>query len=287
MKLGNNMNFPYPILLENGGDYKDSSFIVEATLTITDTTIDFSFDNKIQCSFVEQLVKDGFAQYIVHVEQRTFRKSGLLNDFSINKSEISPDNNIELTPMVIATKNFDLYPNEQMSEVHKYFDEPFKIKKGNMIGFGSSLLFSTPPESKNSSIFTISKLKDKKIIGKNIPFILNLEGNIINISILPEMYDIFLNKRSLDFAHNKMYNSVFVYPAIQLAIVEMLKNYETYKDYKWCIALSNALCNHYESKTDVLINQNRIDKDTIIEYTNVILKDLMLNAFQDLGGNME
>ena len=68
----------------------------------------------------------------------------------------------------------------------------------------------------------------------------------------------------------------------------MFRNYDEYKDNKWCIAIANKLSNSKECSFEILRgNKPFIDKDELIEFTHIILGDLMLSAFVDASGEEE
>ena len=79
-------------------------------------------------------------------------------------------------------------------------------------------------------------------------------------------------------------SALFVYPAVQLAISEAYSNYNDYKDYKWCIAITNKIANEKQVSFDSIQKSGAvIDKEELIEFTHIILEDLFTAAFESAG----
>lgn len=288
MKQVNELRFPYPFLCEDGGDYIDSSFTIDLNLTKIDNQLEMTCKYNLKCPFLEEQIAKNNALVVIHIEQRTHREVLQLKENSnikIDLSKLSPNHNLEVVGMVIAIKDFQYGYHPCMNEIYSYFEEDFKCEKMSILAYSNFVEFELPTESKISSIFTISEYKDPNDIAKGEPYKIDLSGDVIDIKVLPKIKDAFVNLREKEISHNKLFNSLFVYPAIQLAVMEMFKNYDLYKEYKWCISLANKLSNEKECSFDVLrAGKVSIDKDEILEYTHIILEDLLLASFLDASG---
>ncbi len=277
-------NFPYPILLENGGDYNDARFNVECKTRLSDDSKELimSFNFIIECPTIRRLIEEGKAFPFVNVSQRTYRKSGPLingNEFKIPMDWLSPNHNLEVMPMLVAKSDFDFDYDESMNLVFSYFDDSFKIKRGQILGYGNFLTIELPTNSKIGSIFTISKLKKKEDIDRGLPYIISLDTHAIDIKVLPDIYDSFFKLKDTDSSYRKLLYSTFVYPAVQMAILNIFQDYDGVKDYKWCIAITNKI-----SKLKGINFETKIDftSEEIIEYTNLVLETLLQDAFNDI-----
>ena len=277
-------NYPYPILLENGGDYNQSSFEVECTTSLSSDkkNLILNFNYKVNCTYIQKLISEKKIVPFVNVSQRTFRKSAhLSNALSIPMNLLSPNHNLEIMPMLIAKEDFSLEYDNSMDIVFSYFNSSFDIKRGQILGYGNFLEVELPTNSKIGSIFTISKLKNKEDIDKGIPYVISLDDNpAIDIKVKPSIYDSFFRLKDSDYTYRKLLYSTFVYPAVQLAILTILQDYENIKDVKWCIAIVNKI---NKVKGINIGNQGtNFTKDDIIEYTNIVLETLLEDAFNDL-----
>lgn len=288
MKQQNDLRFPYPFLQEDGGDYIDSKFEIDFSMEKNGDNIEVTCAYELKCPFIESLILQGDAAMVVHIEQRTYRKVYKLNPDNkiiIPISDLSPNYNLEIVGMIVATKTIKFSYQESMNEIFAYFDNEFVCEKMSILGFSNFAEFELPQENKISSIFTISEYKDKSDIDKGEPYKIDLDGNVIDIKVLPKIKEQFVDLRVRESSKNKLLNSVFVYPAIQIAIMEMFKNYESYKDYKWFISIANKLANEKECSFDSLrAGRETVDKDELLEFTHLILEDLLTSSFEDASG---
>ena len=289
MKLIEERNFPYPILLDNGGDFNNASFQVECKLRISDDkkSIILIFNYEIKCDFINNLIENGLILPLVNVSQRTYRKTGSLingNEMSIPMDWLSPNHNLEIMPMLVAKQDYSFGYDESMDSSFSYFDEDFSIKRGQIVGYGNFISVALPTNTKLGSIFTISKLKDKDEIAKGNPYIVSFNTPAIDIKVLPEIYDSFFDLTKKDSSYRKLLYSTFVYPTVQLAIMMILQDYESVKDYKWCIAITNKIS---KAKSITFGVETSYSKDDIAEYTNVVLDTLLQDAFRDISNGGE
>ena len=286
MKALEERNFPYPVLLDNGGDFVNSSFVVSCKSKLSDDkkNIELKFDYEINCDFVCNLIEEGKILPLVNVSQRTFRKTGALKKdgiISVPMDWLSPNHNLEIMPMLVAKRDYEFDYDISMDKSFSFFDEKFSIKRGQIVGYGNELQVELPTNSKLGSIFTISKLKDKSEIDKGNPYIVSFNTPAIDIKVLPEIYDSFYELTRKDSTYRKLLYSTFVYPTIQLAILMILQDYESVKDYKWCIAITNKISK--EKNINFNSNTSSYTKDEIVEYTNIVLDTLLQDAFRDVS----
>lgn len=288
MKKNNELRFPYPFLQEDGGDYLDSKFVIDFDVEKNKDTVELICKCDLKCPFIEELIERNEAVILIHIEQRTYRHVFLLNEKSkiiIPINKLSPGYNIEVVGMIISKKTLRFNYHESMNKIYSFFDGDFCCEKTAILGFSNFTEFELPEENRVSSIFTISEYKDSKDILKGEPYKIDLDGNVINIQVMPKIKEIFIILRIKELSHNKLFNSLFVYPAIQIAIIEMFKDYDAHKDKKWCISLFNKLCNEKECSVEVLRgNRNNLDKDEVLEFTHIILEDLLTSSFEEAFG---
>lgn len=286
MKAIEERNFPYPILLDNGGDFIDSSFTADCAASLTEEkkSVILKINYEIKCDFINKLINDGKIAVVVNIEQRTFRQSGLLNsnqEFIIPVSLLSPGFNLEIMPMLVARQDYSFGYDECMDKVFSYFDDDFIVKKYQIVGYGTFNQVEVPQNDKIGSIFTVSKLSGSDI-NKKVPYIITLENDVINIGLLPEIFDSFTNSIKDNLSYNKILFSTIVYPSIQLAILTILQDYNSVKEKKWCIAITNKITKKKGINFDSL--SDNFSKDDISEYTHIVLESLMLDAYNDING---
>lgn len=283
-------NFPYPILLENGGDYIDSYFHVDclSTLSKDKKNIEIKFNFDLKCEFINTLLNDGKVILAVKITQRTYRIVIFLTgkEISIPVDELSPNYNLEIIPMIIAKTDISFSYQKCMDIAFSFFDEDFTVKKYQILGYGSVMSIELPINTKVGSIFTISKIKAEADIAKKIPYIITFDNQTIDIKVLPDIFESFYNSLQKNATFNKILYSTFVYPAIQLAILTIMQDYDNVKDLKWCIAITNKIA---KEKHIILNGTSDVSRDDIVEYTHIILETLLQDAFYDIehGGDSE
>ena len=282
-------NFPYPILLENGGDFLDASFEVDCKpkLSNDEKELILIFNYSLKCPFIEKLINEGKVCLFINIEQRIFRKSALLNsdkEIRIPISNLSPNYNLEIMPMIVARNDFSFKYEDSMDKIFSFFDEEFNIKRGQIVGYGNFLKVELPTSSKIGSIFTVSKLKDTDN-NKNIPYIITLDTQVIDIKVKASIYDSFFKLKDTDYTYRKLLYSTFVYPAVQLAVLTILQDPESVRNNKWCVAICNKI--NKNKGIDILNKNTDFSKDEILEYTNIVLDTLLEDAFNDIEGGTE
>ena len=285
MKSIEERNYPYPILLENGGDYVNSSFNVLCKVTLSDDKkyLILQASYELKCPFIEKLLEEGKIGFFIHIEQRTFRKSAVLSntgtELKIPMNWLSPNNNLEIMPMIIAKKDFKFAYDNSMDKIFSYFNDEFEVKKYQIFGYGNFIQCELPTNSKVGSIFTFSCIKDKDEIAKGNPYIITFEANSIDIKVLPKIYEEVQNSIYNNATFNKLLYSSFVYPAVQMAILNIVKDFDNVKDLKWAIAIRNRLL----KEKKVSLNENSdLSIQDIIEYSHIVLGSLIEDAFNDI-----
>jgi len=285
-------NFPYPVLLEDGGDYNDCSFKVNVDYKISDNKMLLNATYDLNCPFIENLINNNEAVIFLNIEQKLFRKSIMLKriienpysiDYAIDLDSLASGFNLEIMPMIIATKDITFEYDESMNYTFSLFDGEFICKKGSILGYGNLNPFELPNENKISSIFTLSKMAPNEVV-PGTPYKIDFGGNVIDIKVVPDIFDVFVEKKNAEPTYSRILNSVFVYPVIQLAVINMFKDFDNCKNNKWCVALANKIS---AAKHDSFDNLRVLELETedIIEYTNIILGDLLEDSFTILKGD--
>lgn len=294
MKQITETNFPYPVLLEDGGDYKNSHFKVDVNFKVENKKMLLNASLELKCPFIDNLIKKQKAVIFLNIEQKLLRKAILLDkviskpyssdkDVCIDLDSLASGYNIEIMPMIIAKEDIDFEYDESMNNAFSLFEDSFICKKGSILGYGNLNSFELPNENKISSIFTLSKMLATEIT-PGIPYKVDFGGNVIDIKVIPTIFDIFVNKKGSEPTYSNLLNSVFVYPVIQLAIINMFKDFDSCKDNKWCIALANKISSAKSESIENLISSELVIED-IIEYTNIILGSLLEDSFTILKGD--
>lgn len=284
----NLINLPFPVLAENGGDFIDSKFEVTCSTELVDegNILNLNFEFELKCPFYEKLLSENKIVLIANVNQKSYRVSFplRLKTLSIKMNELLPNYNLEVRTMIMAREDFEFQYDDSMNIVFKYFDDNFKVKYGQILGYGSSIEIELPTSNKVGSIFTISKFKDVKDIDSGRPYDVSFDSETIDIKVQPKIHENFSDAIKSNFSMSKIIYSTVVYPAVQLAIITIMTDYENVKDYKWAIAIENKI--KKELQTELPKDRN-INTQDLLTYTHIVLGQLITDAFESLKGGNE
>lgn len=284
----NLINLPFPVLTENGGDFIDSRFEVKCSTELADegNILKLNFEYELKCPFYEKLLIENKIVLIANVNQKSYRVSFPLRrkTLEIKMNELLPNYNLEVRTMIMAREDFEFQYDDSMNIVFKYFDDNFKVKYGQILGYGSSIEIELPTSNKVGSIFTISKFKDVKDIDSGRPYDVSFEYETIDIKVQPKIHKNFSDAIESNFSMSKIFYSTVVYPAVQLAIITIMTDYESVKEHKWAIAIENKIKKEIQTE---LPKDGNINTQDLLTYTHIVLGQLITDAFESLKGGNE
>lgn len=215
--LNVNINYPYPLLREYVEDYKRTIFTGELSVRLEPDgyVIHPSFD--VENDEIRSLIKAGLLMYAIEVQcvSTWFRKLYRIIDNNIvrlNPQEIHE--RVELTPCIIATKNFKGFKNVDFEE--EYQGMSFDINAGDIIGIGQKRTFDALYQNdiiKNgSSIVNIGGSDQIKEIT------CDFNGSVIQITLPKDQYSDYM-----DCGYNrikyKSLNAILTIPVLVEAIM--------------------------------------------------------------------
>ena len=215
--LNVNINYPYPLLREYVEDYKSTIFTGELSVRLEPDgyAIHPSFD--VENDEIRSLIEAGLLMYAIEVQcvSTWFRKLYRIIDNNIvrlNPQEIHE--RVELSPCIIATKNFTGFKNVDFEE--EYQGMSFDINAGDIIGIGQKRTFDALYQNdiiKNgSSIVNIGGSDQIKEIT------CDFNGSVIQITLPKDQYSDYM-----DCGYNrikyKSLNAILTIPVLVEAIM--------------------------------------------------------------------
>lgn len=215
--LNVNINYPYPVLREYVEDYKSTIFTgaLSVSLEPDGYVIHPSFD--VENDEIRSLIEEGLLMYAIEVQcvSTWFRKLYRIIDNNIvrlNPQEIHE--RVELTPCIIANKNFKDFKNVDFEE--EYQGMSFDINAGDIIGIGQKRTFDALYQNdiiKNgSSIVSIGGSDQIKEIT------CDFNGSVIQITLPKDQYSDYM-----DCGYNrikyKSLNAILTIPVLVEAIM--------------------------------------------------------------------
>lgn len=155
--------YPYPVLTDDTDDYINSKFNMELQVTKGLNELCFLINLELENEEINQLIHDGFAEYVVHIEcpYTSYRTVIKTDDVTVikNISEHKLNGKVAVCSFIVAKKNISGYHNSLFND--DYGDMHFTLNKGNVIAIGGQTTITITKEieelSKIPSIFTICK----------------------------------------------------------------------------------------------------------------------------------
>ena len=265
-------------------DYTDCEFNVLVTMTEELNDIVLDFEVQIDNEEMELLVREGFAEYTIHIEcsntaYRTIvTMTGNRKKFRILKSRVN--NEIALLGMVVATNKIENFMSQHLNE--DYRDEKIVFEKGSILAYRNLPRIYVAKNYEElageNPLFTIVKRikqKDEEVQ----PVTYELGNEKIRIMVDEDTYNIYI-KFHQNANMQPLVNSLLVMPAMAY-MIEVLKisDENTYYNTFWYQQIKKfCKAQGKEFKEDV------IDSDkTSIEISQEMLRLPIGRAFKSIS----
>lgn len=246
MKINLDRLYTHPVLADERDDYKTCKFSVERNLLYdTAGSIILEMNCSTNCTEIQQLVRSGKAQYLLHVEcpttlYRRIEKSNL-EKFSVTIKLDDVKNKIYCVAFIVLNEAVEDF---SCADWHDDFAGiTFNLAKGTVLAYENLLplviyesdIFKTD----KVSIFTISKRVDDA----SMPFEVNPFGEKIDISLNEADYNLYREYYSIRELQTIL-NTAVILPALVYIFEELKRDserdFEKYGDYKWFSALEKT-----------------------------------------------
>ncbi len=239
-----NRLFTYPVLSDEKDDYKDSLFNVDFEQARQGVnSLKLTFDIAMNCKELEQLILNGQAEYVIHLECSTTAYREVLRSVSKHIEHTIPigriNGSFDAVAFVILKKNVANFTC--VDWVDDYSGIAFNLFAGSILAYQNlqSLDITKDYEefTNAGSIFSIYK----RITEDDRPAEINLDSSKIRIGLGTKDYDIYAiyaAKTELQ----ALFHSMLVFPAL-VYVFEDLKQEggeDTYHNKEWFIALKKA-----------------------------------------------
>lgn len=239
-----NRLFTYPVLSDEKNDYKESIFDVDFEHAMQGiNSLKLTFDIAMNCKELEELIIDGNAEYIIHLECSTTAYREVLHSVSKHIEYAIPigriNGSLDVVAFIILKKSICNFTCSDW--VDDYNDISFNLHAGSILGYQNlqSLDITKDFEefTNTGSIFSIYK----RITEGNNPAEINLDSTKIRIGLGSKDYDtyaVYANKTELQ----PLFHSMLVLPALVYVFEELKQEggEETYHNKEWFIALERS-----------------------------------------------
>ena len=287
MKLRNSLT-PYPILCAFNDDYRDSRFTADIHCSHSLDKIKIDVHFQLDNAELQQLIKEGKAFYLVHVEspQTSFREKEetCKEQLSIvlDKDEIS--DSIEICTFIVAAEDIMDYHNSLFNAIDENLH--IALTKGNIMAIGSSKEISI--ERKSQEIRDADSLIKiiRNIKGKPATLYVNTDdADNILLGMDPELIDSY-NLLGRGKYRETLFAMLFL-PAMITILMRMKKDDESeessqFEGKKWYVAILDLL-----EKAGYSLNELKEEDNSILEAAQVIFKNPIKLAINALNANDE
>ena len=239
-----NRLFTYPVLSEEKDDYKSCEFTVHFDNFMDGVnTLKLVFDITMDCPEIEQLILEGKAEYIIHLECSTTAYREVLHSMSTHIEHELPINRItgtfDAVAFVIAKKNIAKFSCLDWDD--DFDNMSFSLSQGSIIAYQNLDRLEITKDFEEftsaNSIFTVYK----RLTDVDKPAEVNLESSKIRIGLGSKDYDIYstyANKSELQ----SVFHAMLVLPTLVFVFEELKQEggYEQYHSKDWFIALEKS-----------------------------------------------
>ena len=287
MKINNRL-YPYPVLCADKDDYKTCHFNVAVTHShdVHSLTMDFVID--MNCSEIQQLINEGKAEYMIHLECYTTAFREAITGITPNITHKIPvrriNGIIERTALIVLSRDIKDF---ECADWNNIFDgNKFSLNKGSILAYQNLKPLKIDKdyeESKNvNSIFVIYK----DVSNYNKPFNVDIERSSNNIYIgLGEneykLYNIYSQKPDMQ----PILNSMIILPAL-VYIFEALRQKEINIDYtrqNWY----KSLVKNYQELGSNLEEKLNDENTKSIELAQIAMELPLIKALSNISSIYE
>lgn len=235
MEIKNRL-FPYPVLCMENDDYIDCEFNVKLTQIEELKDIVLQFDVELDNPELLELVRDGKAEYLVHVEcsNTSFRKvicsESKSFEYRIAKSKVNKE--IFLVGMIVAKKEIKDFFSSKFNED---YDEKVNFDKGSIMAYRNLpriiVLKNYEELARDDAFFSIVSKNGGQDMEEPVTFDLN--GDKIKIYVDDSVYNEYVKFHTNPLMKPIMI-SMLVMPALAYVIEEVRNNgIENYISCYW------------------------------------------------------
>lgn len=279
MKIKQRMN-SYPILSEITDDYINSSFETEINWYDAKKTR-MKFDFKLDNETIQNLIKNGDAHYLVHMECPTtsFRQAyqSTQDEIIIELPQQNLNEKIEINTFIVAAKEIKEYTNPLFNLDFK--DMKFYLSRGNMIAIGNAVEISIEDKYNENSIIRITKRNDDSLDALRVD---TSKSEYIIISLPGRLRDLYCNLGSGQFEN--ICRSIIILPVMMVVLktMQVAANDDdtSVTELHWYKVIESWLDNQGIDVKDIDFDNE--GENSALAIAQIIFKNPIKNAFEEL-----
>lgn len=276
--------FTYPIIVDGGDFYIDSSFETDVEKEMVGYDIKFIMSAKLSNPKLEEMLQQGEVVIVHHIEcpQTCYREIIKTQDNIVEKLIKDSEVNgvVQICSFLIANKDIEKYSNDLFSQDYRGFK--FDIDSGCVMAVGNQINFHINKVrddlANTSSIFSIMPNLDPTVNSMKI----DLTGDKIAI-ILPEIaFGIYKSMSTALDLQQAMYSMIIV-PALEYVFseIKLARNQLfIYEDQRWFRNLKKA-CN----KLGISISEETLDNLDILTTSQLLIDNPVIDGLKIFAGS--
>lgn len=276
--------FTYPIIVDGGDFYIDSSFETDVEKEMVGYDIKFIMSAKLSNPKLEEMLQQGEVVIVHHIEcpQTCYREIIKTQDNIVEKLIKDSEVNgvVQICSFLIANKDIEKYSNDLFSQDYRGFK--FDIDSGCVMAVGNQINFHINKVrddlANTSSIFSIMPNLDPTVNSMKI----DLTGDKIAI-ILPEIaFGIYKSMSTALDLQQAMYSMIIV-PALEYVFseIKLARNQLfIYEDQRWFRNLKKA-CN----KLEISISEETLDNLDILTTSQLLIDNPVIDGLKIFAGS--
>lgn len=235
--------FAYPVLSNEKNDYKESKFSTDYKCKKGINSVQLVFDIEMNCPEIENLIINGQAEYVIHLECTTTAYREVLHSISKHIEHVIPIGRIhgvlDVVAFIILKKRITKFTCTDWEE--DFNGMTFDLFQGSILAYqnlASLNIIKKYEEFTNAgSIFSIYK----RVTGEDTPAEILLDSSKIKIGLGSRDYEVYA-MYSQTAELQSIFHTMIILPAL-VYVFEELKidgGEETYHNKEWFLALEKS-----------------------------------------------
>ena len=275
--------YAYPVLSEEKDDYINSIFDVKVEHYMQGVNyIKFDFNILMNNEEIQQLLVEGKAEYVIHIECSTTAFRTTIHTISQQKTYEIPvgrlNGKLEIVALLVAKEDIKNYTNNDWNE--DYNGVTFDFSRGSILGYKNlislDIIKNFEELSNASSIFIVYN----RLTTEPKPIDVNIDASMIKIGLSMQDYEIY-SRFCKKTQFQPILNSMIVFPALVYVFEELKQEtgIEANEGKAWFISLYKA----YEKRGINFVDEIKNEEKTSIQLAQEAMELPLSQALSTLS----
>ena len=256
-----NRLFAYPVLSDEKADYKESIFNVDFEQAMQGVnSLQLNFDIAMNCRELQEIILNGQAEYVIHLECTTTAYREVLHSVSKHIEHIIPisrvNGTLDAVAFVILKKRISKFYSSDW--VEDFDGMTFDLFQGSILAYQNLTSLDITKDYEEftnaGSIFSIYK----RNTDEDKPAEIMLDSAKIRIGLGSHDYDVY-SVYSAKTELQSLFHSMLILPALVYVFEELKQDdgEETYHNKEWFLALEKSYAKRGMRFMDEVLNSEK------------------------------